>query len=294
MSTMNRREFIGKTAAAVGSVLGGPALALEQTGPASRPAKGKVLLANDLVTLGKTGIKTSRLSLGTGMASGREAKAAGLEGMVKLLRYALDQGIRWWDTADSYKTHPVVKVALKEVKRDQVVITTKTQAKDAANVRKDIERFFKELNTDYIDILLLHCLKDGDWPKKMKGPMDVFNEYKAKGRIRAVGVSCHGMASLKAAAEVSWIEFIMARINPFAYIMDVDKPERVNEVVELLKKMHKRGTAICGMKILGGGHCKTDKQIDESLNFTLRQRYLDGFSIGFSRQKDLQRAHVTT
>jgi len=293
-SRMDRREFIGKATALVGAAVSQRVLGVEKapapvaTRPAAtRPAAESPLLATDVVTLGRTGIRTSRLAMGTGTRGGRVLREMGLEGTVKLLRHSLDCGLFWWDLADSYGTHPFARAALKEIKRDKVVINSKVRSRDAAGVRSDLERIFRELNTEYIDIVLLHCLKEPDWPKTLTGPMDVLREYKAKGRIRAVGVSCHTVVALQAAAEEPWVEVCLARFNPFAKVMDVDKPERVPHVAKVLKKMHDRGKVVYGMKILGEGYAKTDKQIDEALRFALQQRWMSAFTIGMNKPTEV-------
>ncbi|GMU20206.1 MAG: hypothetical protein AMXMBFR13_03050 [Phycisphaerae bacterium] len=296
MSEMDRREFLGRTAAAVGTTLGLPAFAAEKPGnrpagaaaAATRPAGRKILRANDQIVLGKTGIKTSRLAIGTGSKGGSEQHKAGKESMIKLLRGAVDEGVRWWDVADSYKTHPYAHDTLKELKRDQVVITTKTGKKDAAGVKADLERFRNELGTDYIDIVLLHCMMDDQWPEKMRGPMDVLSEAKQKGWVRAVGVSCHTFGALQAAANEPWVEVDLARFNPFGKLMDETAPGQVDvhKVAEVLETMHRRGKVVYGMKILGEGQIKGD-QIDESLRFALSKPYISGFTIGFSKPEQI-------
>ncbi len=286
MSRMDRREFLGKTAATLGTARGMKAL-VGGCSQLQAPTR-TVLRANDVIRLGKTGITTSRLAMGTGSRGGRKQKALGIDGMVKLFRYGLDQGISWWETADTYKTHPHVRAALKEVERDKVVITSKTWAakKDAQGVRKDIERFRKELNTDYIDIVLLHCMQDPKWPEKLTGAMDVLSEYKQKGIIRAVGCSCHTFGALQAAADEPWVEVNLARFNPFAVKMDVKKIEDVPKVEQTLRTMHERGKSVYGMKIMGEGAFDSE-QIDESLRFVLSKPFISGFTIGFSSPEQI-------
>jgi aryl-alcohol dehydrogenase-like predicted oxidoreductase len=283
MSTIDRREFLAGSAALVGAAVTGHAFAKPTTAPGSDSV---VKRANDVVTLGRTGIKPSRLSMGTGSVGGSVQRKLGLDGLVKLLRHGHDNGVRWWDGADMYKTHPHIAATLKEIPRDQVVITSKTMSRDAAGVRADLERFRKELKTDYIDIVLLHCLTDANWREKMKGPMDVLSEAKQKGIIRAHGCSCHTLAALRAAADEPWVDIDLARLNPFAEKMDVERPEDVPKVVEVLKKMHERGKAVYAMKIVGEGAFKGDR-IDESLRFVLSQSYVSGFTIGFANQDEL-------
>ncbi|HOB75457.1 MAG TPA: aldo/keto reductase [Phycisphaerae bacterium] len=288
MGLLNRRDFLSRTAAAVGAsfVVGTTTGSEAAEPPATRPVGRSILRANDQILLGKTGIKASRLSIGTGTKGGSEQRGAGAPAMIKMLRNALDEGIRWWDAADSYKSHPYVGQALKEVKRDQVTITTKTTGKTAERVLADIERFRTELGTDYLDIVLLHCMVDADWPRKLRGAMDALSEAKEKGWVRAVGCSCHTFEALKAAADEPWGEVNLARINPFATLMDVDKPADVPKVEEVLKTMHERGKAVYGMKILGEGRIKGD-QIDESLAFVLKKPYISGFTIGFSDPRQI-------
>ena len=287
---MDRREFIRKTTAAVATALGAPALGADKAQvaapPTTRPATKKPLRATDTVILAKAKIKTSRLAIGTGTLGGRQQRDLGIGGMVKLFRHGLDQGVRWWDTAGLYGTHPHVAATLKEIKRDRVTLTSKTRAKDAAGVRKDIENFRKELGTDYIDIVLLHCMTDPDWRDKMAGPMDALAEAKDKGLIRAVGCSYHTYPALKAAADEPWVQVSLARINPFAVRIDVNKPEEVPRIEKALQTLHERGQAVYGMKILGEGRIKGDR-IDESLAFVLGRPYVNAFTIGFGSRREI-------
>ena len=304
MVGMDRREFIGRTAAVLGAAATGQlppllnrhALADTTTSPAGPTG---VLRAGDTVILGRTGIRTSRLAIGTGTQICRQ-REMGQRGMLKLWRHGLDYGVRWWEVADMYGTHALVKSTLRQVKREQVVITTKTLSKDYAGVRADIERFRQEMVTDYIDVVLLHCLTDPDWTKKMRPAMDALSEAKQKGYVRAVGCSCHTFGALTASRDEPWVDVQLARINPFAVIMDVDKPEDVPKVASALQAMHGQGKGVYGMKILGEGRIQGER-IDESLRFALRQQYLDGFVIGFRAIEEfddilarIERVQITT
>lgn len=302
---ISRRDFIGGSLAVVGGLaglqpargastrpaaagttaIGTTATGTTATGTTATRPTG-VLHAYDTIPLAGTGIQPSRLAMGTGTRAGKEQRDIGIDGVVKLMRHAFDQGVRWWDTADMYRIHEYLRPALKQFDRDEVVITSKTSSKDAAGVEADIERFLKELDAEYIDIVLLHCMTDGDWPNKLRGAMDALSEAKEKGRVRAVGCSCHTFAALKAACDEPWVEVDLARINPFGKIMDLEGPAHVPEVVEVLETMRRRGKAVYGMKILGEGAFEGD-EIDRSLRFALRQRYLSGFTIGFSSPKQV-------
>src|SRR5207247_3082111 len=250
---------------------------------------GQKVTASDTVTLGRTGIQTSRLAMGTGtVGSGHHSNqtALGVKGLSELLLNGHEHGLRFFDAADSYGSHPHVAEALKHVQRDKVTVLTKTWARDPATARADLDRFRKELGTDYIDICLMHCLTEGDWTERYKDVMDVLSEAKEKGIIRAHGCSCHSIEALRVAAKSPWVEVHLVRINPVGAFMDSDP----NTVVSVMGEMRAAGKAIIGLKILGQGELRHRQ--DEALNFALGLNLLDAFTIGAesqSEQEDLIR-----
>ena len=283
---MKRREFLknagyGVAAAWLGSNLSKRVWALPDLNPK--------FSASDTVTLGSTGIKTSRLAMGTGtvgVGHHSHQTALGVKGLSDLLLNGYDKGLRFFDAADSYGSHPHVAEALKHVQRDKVTVLTKSWARDPAGMRADIDRFRKELGVDYIDVLLMHCLTEGDWTERYKGVMDVLSEAKQKGVIRAHGCSCHSIEALRAAAASTWVEVDLARINPTGASMDGDP----NTVIPVLKQMKASGKAVVGMKILGAGELRNRQ--DECLKFALGLGVLDAFTIGaesVNEQDDLIR-----
>jgi len=242
--------------------------------------------ANDVVTLGPRKIKLSRLAMGTGTngsgGSSNQTKKLGLEGMATLFRAGFDNGLNFWDSADQYGTHPHLKEALKKTPREKVVILSKTHASTEKEMRADIDRFRREIGTDYIDILLLHCMMDGNWPERKKGAMEYINELQEKGIVRTKGVSCHTMAALKTAAATPWVEVDLARINPAGVAMDAPP----DQVIPVLKQMKAAGKGVIGMKILGAG--KLRGKADECLQFALAQDVVDCFTIGSESIAEMQ------
>src|SRR5215469_10483088 len=219
---MKRREFLSTTARGVAAVC----LSSKMISPSfAAPALPQKFSASDTVTLGRTGIQTSRLAMGTGtvgVGHHSHQTALGMKGLVDLLENGYDHGLRFFDAADSYGSHPYVREALKQVPRDKVTVLTKSWARDPAAMRADLDRFRKELGTDYIDVFLMHCLTEGDWTERYKGVMDVLSEAKQKGMIRAHGCSCHSIEALRAAAASPWVEVDLARINPSGAYMDAN------------------------------------------------------------------------
>jgi aryl-alcohol dehydrogenase-like predicted oxidoreductase len=284
---MKRREFLHGAACAAGAAL------LPSASFARRlsavPALPRKFSASDPVTLGSTGIQTSRLAMGTGtIGFGHHSHqtALGLKGLPDLLLNGYDHGLRFFDTADSYGSHPNVAEALKHVPRDKVTVLTKTWARDPASARADLERFRRELGIEQIDICLMHCLTEGDWTTRFRGVMDVLSEAKQKGIIRAHGCSCHSIEALRAAAKSPWVEVDLVRINPVGAYMD-DSPETV---VSVLREMRSAKKAIVGMKILGQGELRNRQ--DEALRYALSLDLLDAFTIGAEssfEQEDLIR-----
>src|SRR5438876_385142 len=284
---MKRREFLHRAAYAAGAVWLDPKTAAKQTFPL--PAQAGKFSASDTVRLGSTGIQTSLLAMGTGtVGSGHHSHqtALGIEGLSDLLRHGYDQGLRFFDVADSYGSHPHAAEALKHIPREKVTILTKSWARDAAGMRADIERFRKELSADYIDILLMHCLTEDDWTTRFRPAMDVLEEAREKGIIRAHGCSCHSIGALRAAAKSPWVQVDLARINPIGAHMDADP----QTVVSVLREMRTSGKAVIGMKILGQGDMRA--RVDEALKYALSLGVLNAFTIGAesrSEQDDLAR-----
>ena len=284
---MKRREFIHRTAYAAGaSWLHSAAFARRAF---ALPALSRKFSAADTVTLGKTGIQTSRLAMGTGtVGSGHHSHqtSLGIKGLSDLLLNGYDNGLRFFDAADSYGSHPHVAEALKHVPRDKVTVLTKTWARDASSARADLDRFRRELSTDYLDVCLMHCLTEGDWTERFQGVMDVLSEAKQKGITRAHGCSCHSIEALRTATRSPWVEVHLVRINPVGAYMDSDP----DTVIRVLTEMRAAGKAIVGMKILGQGELRHRQ--DEALKFALGLNLLDAFTIGAeskSEQEDLIR-----
>src|SRR6202045_1007217 len=284
---MKRRDFIHRTACAAGATWIHAAAFARR--PFTLTALSRKFSAADMVTLGKTGIQTSRLAMGTGtVGSGHHSHqtALGIQGLSDLLRNGYDHGLRFFDAADSYGSHPHVAEALKHVPRDKVTVLTKTWARDAETARADIERFRQELGTDYIDICLMHCLTEGDWTERYRGVMDVLEEARQKGTIRAHGCSCHSIEALRTATKSAWVQVHLVRINPVGTLMDSDP----QTVVSVMREMKAAGKGIVGMKILGQGAMR--RRQDEALKFALGLGLLDAFTIGAenkAEQEDLIR-----
>lgn len=275
---MNRRIFVKSATAAAGL------LAISPFALHARPRVIKNI--SDRIMLGKMGIEVSRMAMGTGThgvnRNSNQTRQLGVKGLADLLKAGYDMGVTFWDSADQYGTHPHLKEALKLVPREKVVILSKTHASTEDEMKADLDRFRKELGTDYIDILLLHCMMSDDWPKEREGAMKVLSEAREKGVIRAHGVSCHTLGALKSAAASPWVQIDLARINPYGAEMD----SKVPVVVDVLRQMKQSGKVIMGMKIFGAG--QLTNRLDECLRYALDQDYMSCFTIGVENQTQLK------
>ncbi len=279
---MQRRDFLRVAAAGIGGAWLTNRLARAKS--FDQPPLTQKFQAHDEVVLGHTGIRTSRLAMGTGTVgyggSSNQVKL-GTDRVSRLLIEGYhENGLRFYDTADSYGSHPYVANALKQVPREKVTVMTKSDNRDPAGLKADLDRFRRELGTEYIDIVLINCVTEGDWTTRYRGAMDVLSEAKQKGVIRAHGVSCHSIEALRAAAASPWVEVDLVRLNPVEAHMDAT-PETVTGVI---KQMRASGKGIVGMKILGQGAMRS--RPSEALQYALGSGVLDAFTIGAESQTE--------
>ena len=279
---MLRRDFLRKTATGMGAAWLSTTTSLASVLAFDTPARK--FNAHDEVTLGKTGIRTSRLAMGTGTVGFGGASNQTRLGMSPFARLLVngyhENGLTFFDTADSYGSHPYVATALKQLPRDKVVVMTKTDNRNASEIPADLDRFRKELGIDYIDIVLVHCVTEPDWTTRYRGVMDALSEAKHKGVIRAHGVSCHSLTALRAAAASPWVEVDLVRLNPIGSHMDADP----DTVIKIIKQMRADGKGIIGMKILGQGDMRN--RASEAIRYALNSGVLDAFTIGAESQTE--------
>jgi predicted aldo/keto reductase-like oxidoreductase len=238
----------------------------------------------DSGVLGKTGIEVSRLNFGTGSsgwAGKSDQTALGLDGLANLLAYACDRGVSFWDAADQYGSHPHVARAFELVGRNNVTLTTKTTARDEAGVTADIDRFLRELQTDCIDILLMHCLTSDDWTTSCRGAMEALSRAKEQGKIRAHGVSCHDYGAFREAATCDWVDVVLARVNYGGHHMD-GTPE---EIIAVLEQMDDAGIGVYGMKVVGCGKLCDDAR--DAIHFVLDLPSIDSITIGMTTRQQV-------
>lgn len=282
---LKRREFLKRVASiGIGTTLAGKSIFALEGQPLRSPTQQ--------VELGKTGIKVSLVGLGTGMRGWMRQSnhtRMGFPAFERLVKHAYERGINFFDTADLYGTHPFLRDALKSIPREKYVIQTKIWfmpqglPEMVTDAKAAVDRFRKELDTDYIDIVLFHCTMSGKWTDELRRMMDDLEELKQRGIIKAHGTSSHSIAALKASLASDWVDVQLARINHIGSRMD-GMPE---DVVPILKAMQEKGKGVVGMKIFGEGTFREPSQREASLRFVLTQRCVQAFVIGFEKPEQI-------
>lgn len=288
MVDMKRREFLAKSIAGAGSLVLGSRLLQAQDGPS------RYHEPYEWMPLGQTRIKMTRLGIGTGMrGSMRQSNHTrmGPEKFNALIHGAFDRGVRWFDVADLYGTHPYLADALRGRPRKDYVIVSKIwwrrggipeQERPDADVV--VRRFLNELKTDYIDLLLLHCVVSANWPDELADQMEILAKLKKKGTIRAHGVSCHSLDALKACIDEPWVDSVHARINPYGASMDGEAAV----VAPVLQKIHETGKGVVGMKLIGEGKFRdSDEMRDNSVRYALNLGCVDSMVVGFEKTEEI-------
>jgi predicted aldo/keto reductase-like oxidoreductase len=254
-------------------------------------------LASDWVTLGKSNVKVTRLAFGTGTASGAVQRNLGQPEFTRLVRHAYDHGVRFFATAESYHgMSEMLAIALKGLPRDSDRLMTKYSTPPTGDPAAKIDLFRQQLGTEYIDILLLHCLRPPTWATDYKGLQDEFAEAKSKKVILCQGASIHGLPALRTIPGNEFLDIAMIRMNHKGSHMDtpetrdVNQPGNVDEVVAHTKKVHAQGMGVISMKLVGEGSFITAEDRDAAMKFAMNLGCVDAVTIGFKNTAEIDEA----
>lgn len=272
---MNRRQFL-HTGFAGAAFMGAGMANMSYT-----PAFNKNI---DRVPLGSTGLVVPRIAMGTGSIGGRRESnqtRLGIRSFVRLARHAWERGMKFFDMADTYGSHTYVREVLSEVPREDTVLLSKIWTTDLSwlktePVEKTLDRFRLETGSDYFDIVLLHCLMNGNWKDEKKEFIESLSKAKQQGIVKKVGVSCHSRDALKVAAEDPWVDVILARINPFGTHMDGSP----GDIMNILEAARKNGKGVIGMKIFGNGDNTTVEERQRSLSYAVSSPNVHCMTLG--------------
>jgi 1-deoxyxylulose-5-phosphate synthase len=285
VSVHSRREFLKTTTAVAG--------ALALAGTESLAAAGQS--ATDWVTLGKSNVKVTRLAFGTGSIGGQVQREVGQEGFTKLVRYAYDRGIRFFETAESYgNMHRMLGVALQGIPRDTYRIMSKITTRQGVDPQQKFDELRKLANTDYFDIMLLHWQHTATWPTDTSRWQDGILEAQHRQAIVSHGASVHGLPALRQVPSNQWLEVAMIRMNHKGTKMDAEDYDtnglgNVPEVVSHIQQTRKAGMGIISMKLCGEGTFnREDRQA--AMRFAFRNAGVDCVTVGYKSTAEIDEA----
>jgi aryl-alcohol dehydrogenase-like predicted oxidoreductase len=285
MAHYSRRDFL-KTGLAAGALVGAGNL----------PLKAAPATATDWVTLGKSGVKVTRLAFGTGTISGRVQRELGQDEFTRLVRYAYDHGIRFFETADSYREmHTMLGLALKGIPRDSYRLMSKVTTRGGVNPQEKIDQLRKQANTEYFDVMLLHWQHTATWPADTTQWQDGLLEAEAKHAVVAHGASVHGLPALRRVPENKWLQVAMIRMNHTGKSMDAEDyatsgPGNVSEVVTRVKQARETGMGVISMKLVGEGTFTRREDRQASMRYAFREAGVDSVTVGYKNTAEIDEA----
>jgi predicted aldo/keto reductase-like oxidoreductase len=288
-SRRTRREFL-KTGLAAGTVALSGALPLGA--PLGAAPRGK---ATDLVTLGRSGVKVTRLAFGTGSFSGRVQRELGQDGFTRLVRHAYDNGIRFFETAESYgEMHKMLGVALKGIPRDTYQLMSKVTTKDGVDPQKKFDELRTLANTEYFDIMLLHWQHTATWPAETARWQDAIREVQARKVVLGRGASVHGLPALRQVPGNDFLQVGMIRVNHTGKAMDAEDYNtqglgNVPEVVSRVREVRKQGMGVISMKLCGEGTFDREDR-RKAMRFAFQTAGVDCVTVGYKAPAEIDEA----
>ncbi|MEO8596095.1 MAG: aldo/keto reductase [Candidatus Solibacter sp.] len=284
MPPCSRRNFL-KSGLATGFLAGTGQLPL-------RAARGT---ATDFVTLGKSGVKVTRLAFGTGTFSGQVQRDLGQDAFTKLVRHSYDRGIRFFETSESYgEMHKMLGVALKGIPRDSYRLMSKVTTREGVNPKDKIDELRKLAQTEYFDILLLHYQRSANWPSETSKWQDGIQEAQVKKAVVGRGASVHGLPALRRMPDNQWLQIAMIRMNHKGTKMDAENPNadrgNVAEVVQNMKGVKAHGMGVISMKLCGEGAFTTREDRKAAMHFAFNNAGVDSVTVGFKDTTEVDEA----
>jgi 1-deoxyxylulose-5-phosphate synthase len=285
MAHYSRREFL-KTGLAAGALASAGGLSL----------KAEPQTATDWVTLGKTGVKVTRLAFGTGSMSGQVQRDLGQEQFTRLVRYAHERGVRFFEVAESYRgMHEMLGIALQGVPRDSYRLMTKVTTHDGVDPQAKIDELRKMAKTEYFDIVLLHWQHTPTWPTDSLKWQDGISEAQLKQAVLSHGASVHGLPALRQVPDTKWLQVAMIRMNHKGVRMDAEDYNtsglgNVSEVVTHVKQVRKEGVGVISMKLVGEGQFTQRADRQAAMKFAFRNAGVNAVTVGYKNTAEIDEA----
>lgn len=236
------------------------------------------------IELGKTGLKVTEFGMGV-LTIGWTGHNLPLNEGASIVRYALERGVNFLDTAEYYKTYKYINEALKGTNYEPIIVS-KSLTSDYEAMKTAIENARIEMNRDVIDIFLLHEVREAPDLKNRAGALLALSEAKQKGRIKATGISTHHIDVTEDASDLDEIDVIFPLINFASLGIRNGKNQGSNlQMEEAIKKAHKNNKGIFAMKAFGGG--PLIKDYVKALDYIRGIKEIDSVMLGFGSKNDV-------
>jgi len=284
MAHFTRREFLKSGLAAGTLAVSGSIPLIARRGSAT-----------DMVTLGRAGVKVTRLAFGTGSFSGQVQRALGQDGFTRLVRHAYDRGIRFFETAESYgEMHRMLGVALKGIPRDSYQLMSKVTTRPGVDPQEKFDELRRLANTEYFDIMLLHWQHTATWPADTARWQDAVLEVQSRKVVLSHGASVHGLPALRKVPGNEWLQVAMIRVNHTGKSMDAEDyatqgPGDVPEVVTRVKEVRNEGMGVIAMKLAGEGTFDRDDR-RKAMRFAFQNAGVDCVTVGYKSPAEIDEA----
>ena len=284
MANFTRREFLQTGLAAGTLAVSGSLPLIAQRGSAT-----------DMITLGRSGVKVTRLAFGTGTVSGQVQRELGQDGFTRLVRYAYDRGIRFFETSESYdEMHRMLGIALKGIPRDSYQLMSKVTTRDGVNPQQKFDELRRLANTEYFDIMLLHWQHTATWPADTARWQDAILEIQSRKVVLSHGASVHGLPALRRVPGNNWLQVAMIRMNHTGKSMDAEDyatqgPGKVAEVVTHVQEVRKQGMGVISMKLAGEGTFDREDR-RKAMRFAFRNAGVDCVTVGYKSPAEVDEA----
>lgn len=235
----------------------------------------------EYIELGHTGLKVSRLCFG-GLVIGPLQKNLSIDEGGRVIAEALNLGVNFIDTADLYETYGHIRRAM-ELTGIRPVIASKSYAYSRDDAKRTVDKALAALGLDSIDLFLMHEQESEHTLRGHREALEYYLELKEQGIIRAVGLSTHHIAAVKASLRLPEIEVIHPITNRTGLgICD----GTMDEMLSALREAYETGKAIYGMKPFGGGNLL--HSFRECLEFVTSIPYIHSIALGMQSVEEVR------
>ena len=231
--------------------------------------------------MSRAGLEVSELCFGTLTLGTIQTNLSPEEG-AKAIRRALELGVTFFDTAQSYGSYPHLREGLAG-RTDEVVIASKSRQPTYEAMQDAVEEALREMNLERIDIFHFHLVRSREDFLRREGALECLVDLREKGVIQAIGISAHAAEGVNAVLDCDEIDvvFPIANKNGFGIVDGT-----LEDMLQAVKAAKDRGKGLYAMKPLGGGHLIDE--IPAAINYLRGLSLFDSISVGMKTPDEVE------